>query len=104
MENNSRQQPQSQQSQAFQSHLSPTFFDPKLYYPTQDTATTAWLMTCGFSIESVSMKGIDYFFIFKRTQELELAVTKWELKSAIGNCGVYEDNKRTLIKIIKKNK
>ena len=98
----SHQQPQSPQSQ-FQTHLSPDFFDPKLYYTTQDTATTAWLMTCGFSIESVSTKGIDYIFVFKKSIELETAVTKWEFKSAIGNCGLYEDNRRTLIKIVKRN-
>jgi hypothetical protein len=49
------------------------------------------------------MKGIDYVFVFKKSVELEAAVTKWELKSAFGNCGLYEDNKRTLIKIVKRN-
>lgn len=87
----------------FQSHLSPDFFNSTEYFPTQETAMTAWLMTCGFPIESVSKKGVDFIFIFKKCPELDKAILQWKMNNAPGNCCLYENNRKTLIKIIKEN-
>ena len=95
---------QNNNNSSFQSHLSPDFFNSSIYFSTQDTAMTCWLMTCGFTFESVSTKDFNYTFIFKRTPELDKAAVSWATGSAIGNCFFFENNRRTLMKVIKKNR
>lgn len=96
--------PISNNNAAFQSHLSQDFFDPRLYNSIQDTALTAWLMTCGFTFESVSIKDFNYTFIFKKSENLDKAIAVWQSGSPIGNCFFYDNNRRTLMKIVKKNR